>query len=45
METDLRVIVDCLRTAHYSEREIVDYLERTLGVSPAEAAGALDDAG
>jgi hypothetical protein len=44
MYTDLRVIVDCLRTAHYSEGEIADYLERTLGVSPADAARALADA-
>jgi hypothetical protein len=44
MDTDLRVIVDCLRTAHYSEREIIDYLERTLGVPPDEAARAIDDA-
>jgi hypothetical protein len=38
---DLRAIVECLFTAHYSEAEIVDYLTGPLGRSDAEAAAAL----
>ena len=44
MNTDLRVIIECLRTAHYSDGEIADYLERTLGFAPVEVARALENA-
>ena len=43
MATDLRAIVECLFAAHYSEREIFDYLRGPLGVSDDAARLALHD--
>ena len=40
MRTDLRAVVECLLTAHYSEQEIFDYLTGPLGVTEAEAERA-----
>jgi hypothetical protein len=41
VETQLRAVVECLLTAHYSEREIIDYLTGPLGVPEADAVRAL----
>ena len=41
VEDELRSVVECLLTARYSEREIVDYLEGPFGVSPETAARAI----
>lgn len=41
MKTDLPAMVECLLTAHYSEIEIFDYLTGPLGVTEAEALGAI----
>jgi hypothetical protein len=42
--TDFRRIVECLHSAHYTDGEIVDYLEHFFGVTAAEAIGAVNDA-
>jgi hypothetical protein len=44
INTELRAIVTCLLTAHYSECEIVDYLKGPLGVPEEDAIRAVDDA-
>jgi hypothetical protein len=41
---DLRAIVECLLAAHYSEREILDYLVGPLGTTEREAHVALEAA-
>ena len=43
MNTNLRAVVECLLTAHYSEREIVDYLESAFGLTLEEALDAVQD--
>jgi len=43
VKTDLRAVVECLLTAHYSELEIVDYLTGPIGVSEADAARAVQE--
>jgi len=43
MRTELRAVVECLLTAHYSEQEIVDYLTGPIGVTEAEAVRAVQD--
>ena len=42
--TDFRKIVECLHSAHYTDGEIVDYLEHFFGLTPDEAIGAVDSA-
>ncbi|MGO9872478.1 MAG: hypothetical protein ACLPVY_01655 [Acidimicrobiia bacterium] len=44
MNSDLRAIVECLLTAHYSDVEIVDYLKGPLGLTEHEAVCAVRDA-
>ena len=41
VKPDLRAMVECLLTAHYSEIEIFEYLTGPIGVTEAEARGAL----
>jgi hypothetical protein len=41
VNTDLRAIVECLRTAHYSEGEIVDYLKGPFGLTEDDALAAV----
>ncbi len=41
MQTDLRAVVECLLTAHYSEIEIVEYLTGPFGVTEVEALRAV----
>ena len=41
VKTDLRAVVECLLTAHYSEIEIVEYLTGPIGVTEAEALRAV----
>ena len=43
MDTDLRAIVECLLTAHYSEYEIVEYLAGPFGLAEEEALRAVHD--
>jgi hypothetical protein len=43
VNADLRAIVECLRTAHYSEGEIVDYLKGPFGLTAVEADAAMCD--
>jgi hypothetical protein len=43
MRTDLRAVVECLLTAHYSEQEIVDYLTGPIGVTEEAAIRAVRD--
>jgi len=43
VKTDLHAIVACLRTAQYSEGEIVDYLKGPFGLTEDEAAAAVRD--
>jgi len=43
VNTDLRAIVECLRTAHYSEGEIVDYLKGPYGLTEDDAVAAVRD--
>jgi hypothetical protein len=43
VNADLRTIVECLLTAHYSEAEILDYLSGPLGYSEDDALLALRD--
>jgi hypothetical protein len=44
VHTNIRAVVECLLTASYSEREIVDYLERAYGLTTQEAVSAVHDA-
>jgi len=44
VNADLRAIVECLLTAHYSDVEIVDYLKGPLGLTEHEAVRAVRDA-
>ena len=44
MNSDLRAIVECLLTAHYSDVEIVEYLTGPLGLTEHEAVRAVRDA-
>ena len=44
MDSNIRAIVECLLSASYSEREIVDYLERAYGLTPHDALRAVHDA-
>jgi hypothetical protein len=43
--TDFRKIVECLHYAHYTDGEIIDYLEHFLGLTSDEAIGAVQGAG
>jgi hypothetical protein len=43
VEVNIRAVVECLLTASYSEREIVDYLEGAYGLTPQEAVTAVRD--
>ena len=43
--TDYRKIVDCLHSAHYTDAEIIDYLEHFFGLAADEAIGAVRGAG
>ena len=43
MNANLRAVVECLLTAHYSEREIVDYLEGAYGLTLEEALDAVQE--
>ena len=43
VNTDLHAIVECLRTAHYSEGEIVDYLKGPFGLTEDDAVAAVCD--
>ena len=43
MDANIRAVVECLLTASYSEREIVDYLENAYGLTPQEATIAVRD--
>jgi hypothetical protein len=43
VKTDLRTVVECLLTAHYSEQEIIDYLVGPIGVTEAAAIHAVRD--
>ena len=45
MDTDLRAVVECLFAASYTEAEIIDYLEGTLGATPQDAVDAVNAAG
>ena len=42
--TDFRKIVECLHSAHYTDGEIVDYLEHFFGLTADEAISAVDSA-
>jgi hypothetical protein len=44
VNSDLRRIVECLHSAHYTDGEIVDYLEHFFGLTADEAHGAVLDA-
>jgi hypothetical protein len=44
VHTNIRAVVECLLTASYSEREIVDYLESAYGLTAQEALIAVRDA-
>jgi hypothetical protein len=44
VDANIRAVVECLLTASYSEREIVDYLESSYGLTVQEAAIAVRDA-
>ena len=39
--TDFRKIVECLHSAHYTDGEIIDYLEHFFGLTADEAIGAV----
>jgi hypothetical protein len=39
---DIRAIVECLLAAHYSDREILDYLVWPLGLAEPDAGAALE---
>jgi hypothetical protein len=41
VDVNIRAVVECLLTASYSEREIVDYLESAYGLSAQEATIAV----
>ena len=43
VDANIRAVVECLLTASYSEREIVDYLENAYGLTPREAVIAVRD--
>ncbi len=43
MNIDYRAIVQCLLTAHYTEFEVVEYLEHVLGLAPEAAARSVRD--
>jgi hypothetical protein len=43
VDINIRTVVECLLTASYSEREIVDYLESAYGLTPQEAVMAVRD--
>jgi hypothetical protein len=43
--TDFRKIVECLHYAHYTDGEIIDYLEHFFGLTSDEAIGAVQGAG
>ena len=43
VDTHLRAVVECLLTAHYSEREVIDYLTGPLGVTEGAAITAVRD--
>jgi hypothetical protein len=43
VNTDLRAVVECLLTAHYSEVEIVGYLKGPFGLPEDEAVAAVRD--
>ena len=43
VRTDLRAMVECLLTAHYSESEIIDYLTGPLGLADEDAIKAVRD--
>lgn len=45
MDTDLRAVVECLFAASYTEAEIIEYLEGTLGVALQDAVNAVNAAG
>jgi len=45
VDTDLRAFVECLFAASYTETEIIDYLEGTLGVTTEDAVNAVNAAG
>ena len=42
--TDFRKIVECLHSAHYTDGEIIDYLEHSFGLTADEAIRAVIDA-
>jgi hypothetical protein len=44
VSSDLRPIVECLLTAHYSEGEIIEYLLGPLGIPEDQAVLAVRDA-
>lgn len=44
VDANIRAVVECLLSASYSEREIVDYLEGTYGLTVQEAVNAVHDA-
>ena len=44
VRTDFRKIVECLHSAHYTDGEIIDYLEHFFGLTSDEAMGAVRNA-
>ena len=44
MATNIRAVVECLLSASYSEREIVDYLECAFGLTMHDALNAVQEA-